>query len=85
MLVSGLRDKADVQGQAPIMQLELQWSFGDPCFVQMRGSKMTRHQRLVEIVHACSDIAKLQNWINNAEREGATEVADSARRRMSEA
>lgn len=84
MLVSGLRDKADVQGQASIMQLELQRSFGDPCFVQMRGSKMTRRQRLVEIVHACSDIAKLQNWIINAEREGATEVADSARRRMIE-
>jgi hypothetical protein len=45
---------------------------------------MTKHSKLLEIIESCSDIAKLQNWIKNAEREGATDVADSARRRVIE-
>jgi hypothetical protein len=43
---------------------------------------MTKHRKLIEIIETCSDIAKLKNWINNAEREGASDVADSARRRL---
>lgn len=45
---------------------------------------MTKHSKLIEIIMTCSDLAKLQNWINNAEREGATDVADAARRRYIE-
>lgn len=48
------------------------------------GFGMTREQKLIQIIETCSDLAKLQNWINNALREGATEVADAARRRMIE-
>ena len=40
---------------------------------------MNKHIKLIGIIETCSDIAKLQNWISNAEREGATDVADAAR------
>lgn len=45
---------------------------------------MNKHIKLIGIIETCSDIAKLQNWISNAEREGATDVADAARRRVIE-
>lgn len=45
---------------------------------------MTKHAKLIGLIAACTDIGKLQNWIRNAEREGAPEVADAARRRIIE-
>ena len=45
---------------------------------------MTTYDRLIDLIAACSDPAKLHNWIGNAEREGAPEVAEAARRRLAE-
>jgi hypothetical protein len=45
---------------------------------------MTKHEKIIQLIQACSDVAKLQNWIKNAEREGAAEVSDAARRRLIE-
>ena len=45
---------------------------------------MSKHNKLIEIISKCSEVAKLQNWISNAEREGATDVANEARRRLIE-
>jgi hypothetical protein len=45
---------------------------------------MTKHAKLIDFIATCSDVAKLQNWINNAVREGAADVADAARRRLIE-
>ena len=42
------------------------------------------HSKLLEIIVTCSDSAKLNNWISNAMREGATDVEDAARRRLIE-
>ncbi|SDQ15009.1 hypothetical protein [Pseudovibrio sp. Tun.PSC04-5.I4] len=43
---------------------------------------MTKHSELINIINHCSDADKLENWITNAEREGAEDVADAARRRL---
>ena len=45
---------------------------------------MTKHAKLIELISACTDIGKLQNWVRNAEREKAPEIADAARRRIIE-
>lgn len=45
---------------------------------------MTEHGKIIALIQACSDVAKLENWISNAEREGAADVADAARRRRIE-
>jgi len=43
---------------------------------------MSKHQKIVELIAACDDETKLRNWIANANREGAQEVEDAARRRL---
>lgn len=45
---------------------------------------MTKHAKLIELISKCADLGKLHNWVRNAEREGAADVADAARRRMIE-
>ena len=45
---------------------------------------MTKHAKLIELISVCTDIGKLQNWVKNAEREGVSEIADTARRRIIE-
>lgn len=45
---------------------------------------MSKHAKLIELIKSCSDTVKLQNWIENADREGATDVAVAARRRLIE-
>ncbi|MVO18368.1 hypothetical protein [Parasedimentitalea huanghaiensis] len=42
------------------------------------------HSKLLEIIVTCTDSAKLNNWISNALREGATDIEDAARRRLIE-
>lgn len=43
---------------------------------------MSKYQKILEVIAACEDESKLRNWIANAEREGAQEVEDAARRRL---
>lgn len=45
---------------------------------------MTQNEKLTALILACSDVAKLRNWMANATRMGAEEVADTARRRLIE-
>jgi len=45
---------------------------------------MSKNQKLLEIIAICDDEKKLRNWISNANREGAEEVEDAARRRLIE-
>lgn len=45
---------------------------------------MTDHSKLIDIISLCTDSAKLRNWISNAERNGAEDVAEAARRRLIE-
>ncbi len=45
---------------------------------------MSKHQKILEIIATCDDETKLRNWIANAEREGAQEVEETARRRLIE-
>ena len=45
---------------------------------------MSKHQKILGIIATCDDETKLRNWIANAEREGAEEVEDVARRRLIE-
>lgn len=45
---------------------------------------MSKYQKILEVIAACEDESKLRNWIANAEREGAQEVEDAARRRLIE-
>ena len=37
---------------------------------------MSKNQKLLDIIATCDDEKKLRNWISNANREGAEEVAD---------
>jgi hypothetical protein len=43
---------------------------------------MSNYQKVLEMIAACDDETKLCNWISNANREGAEEVEDAARRRL---
>lgn len=43
---------------------------------------MTDYTRQLDIIAGCSDRTKLRNWIRNAERSGAMEVVETARRRL---
>ncbi|PKQ13212.1 MAG: hypothetical protein CVT70_04340 [Alphaproteobacteria bacterium HGW-Alphaproteobacteria-1] len=45
---------------------------------------MSKYQKILEVIAACEDESKLRNWIANAEREGAQEIEDAARRRLIE-
>lgn len=45
---------------------------------------MSKHLKILEIIAVCEDETKLRNWIANAERQGAKEVEDAARRRLIE-
>ncbi|MGI3185017.1 hypothetical protein [Nioella aestuarii] len=45
---------------------------------------MSKYQKILEVIAICEDETKLRNWIANAEREGAQEVEDAARRRLIE-
>lgn len=45
---------------------------------------MSKYQKILEIIATCDDETRLRNWIANAEREGAQEVEDAARRRLIE-
>lgn len=45
---------------------------------------MSKNQKLLDIIATCDDEKKLRNWISNANREGAGEVEDAARRRLIE-
>lgn len=45
---------------------------------------MSKNQKLLDIIATCEDEMKLRNWISNANREGAEEVEDAARRRLIE-
>lgn len=45
---------------------------------------MSKNQKLLDIIATCNDEKKLRNWISNANREGAEEVEDAARRRLIE-
>ncbi len=45
---------------------------------------MSKNQKLLDIIATCDDEKKLRNWIANANREGAEEVEDAARRRLIE-
>lgn len=43
---------------------------------------MLKNQNLLDIIATCDDEKKLRNWISNANRVGAEEVEDAARRRL---
>jgi len=43
---------------------------------------MSQKQKLLDIIVNCYDEKKLRNWISNADREGAEEVEDAARRQL---
>lgn len=43
---------------------------------------MSKYLKVLEMIAACDDETKLRNWISNANREGAEEVEDAARRRL---
>ncbi|GHA62942.1 hypothetical protein GCM10008927_30400 [Amylibacter ulvae] len=45
---------------------------------------MSKNRKLLDIIATCDDEKKLQNWISNANREGAEEIEDAARRRRIE-
>lgn len=45
---------------------------------------MSKNQKLLDIIATCDDEKRLRNWISNANREGAEEVEDAARRRLIE-
>lgn len=43
---------------------------------------MNTPSKLIALILACTDADKLRNWISNAERKGADDVADAARRQL---
>jgi hypothetical protein len=45
---------------------------------------MSNNQKILDIIATCDDEKKLRNWIFNANREGAEDVEDAARRRLVE-